>query len=216
MKKIILALIFITSFSCKAQNPVLPLYKSEFAAINGAYYKDMDDFHNQFVGTWVLNNGTTYLKVTRFDSSKKCNFIPGHKKHGGVDIFLPPTSAIYSMHPGVVINKYDDLTPSQYVEQSLGNWIEIQSIVNGETVKIKYCHLATIELPVGATIAQGNLIAISGRNGNAGQKGVTPHLHIQAKKKIGNTWVEMDPISLFDTIFDSNTLQPTGSKSNCQ
>lgn len=64
MKKIILALVFITSFSCKAQNPVLPLYKSEFAAINGAYYKDMDDFHNQFVGTWVLNNGTTYLKVT--------------------------------------------------------------------------------------------------------------------------------------------------------
>ena len=64
MKKIILAIVFISSFSCKAQTPVLPIYKSNIAEINGAYYKDLDDFHNQFVGTWLLDNGTTYLKVT--------------------------------------------------------------------------------------------------------------------------------------------------------
>jgi hypothetical protein len=49
MKKIILAIVFITSFSCKAQFPVLPLYKSAFDATNGAYYKDLDNFHQQFV-----------------------------------------------------------------------------------------------------------------------------------------------------------------------
>ena len=65
MKKIILAIVFITSFSCKAQLPVLPLYKtSPLDATNGSYFKDLDNFHQQFVGTWLLNNGTTYLKVT--------------------------------------------------------------------------------------------------------------------------------------------------------
>jgi hypothetical protein len=65
MKKIILAIVFITSFSCNAQSRIFPLYKtSPLDATNGVYFKDLDDFHNQFVGTWLLNNGTTYLKVT--------------------------------------------------------------------------------------------------------------------------------------------------------
>ena len=36
-----------------------------------------------------------------------------------------------------------------------------------------------------------------------------------AKKKVGNEWVEIDPLPLFDTNFNSATHQPTGSKTNC-
>lgn len=153
---------------------------------------------------------------TRNDSSKKCNNIPGKKKHGGVDIKMNPTNLIYSMHAGIVIDKKDIYTPSQYVKNSFGNYIEIQSVINGATVRIKYCHLASVEVPLNGNIAQGQWIAVSGKSGNAAAKGVTPHLHIQAKMLINNSWVEIDPIDLFNTIYDVNTLQPIGSKTNCQ
>ena len=159
--------------------------------------------------------GGTY-GCTRYDSQKQCNFTPGLKKHAGVDVLLPPTSLVYAMHAGVVVGKYDDLQPSEYVERSLGNWVEIQSVINSETIRIKYCHLATIEVGSTSNIQQGQVIAFSGKNGNAGSKGVTAHLHIQAKKLVGNSWVEINPIDLFDKIFDQNTLQPIGSKSNCK
>lgn len=64
MKKTIKILILLLTILCKAQSPILPVYGKDFGKTNGAYYKDIDNFHNQFVGTWLLNNGTTYLKVT--------------------------------------------------------------------------------------------------------------------------------------------------------
>lgn len=49
---------------CKAQSPVLPLYESrfDFPGAN-AYYKDVDHYHDQFVGTWIWANGNSVLKV---------------------------------------------------------------------------------------------------------------------------------------------------------
>ena len=50
--------------NCKAQTPILPLYNnSEFGDVANAYYKDVDNFHGQFVGTWLYTNGTTSIKV---------------------------------------------------------------------------------------------------------------------------------------------------------
>jgi hypothetical protein len=64
MKNIILIFLLILSISCKAQSPILPLYdNSNYGEVNGAYYKDINHFHTQFVGTWIYTNGTTSLKV---------------------------------------------------------------------------------------------------------------------------------------------------------
>lgn len=62
MKKIILIAIIFSVLSCKAQTPVLPLNK-DFGDINGAYYKDIDNFQDQFAGTWVFSNTSVYLKL---------------------------------------------------------------------------------------------------------------------------------------------------------
>lgn len=65
MKNIYLILVAIISFiSCKAQSPILPLYNnSNFGDVENAYYKDNNNVHNQYVGTWLYNNGTTSLKI---------------------------------------------------------------------------------------------------------------------------------------------------------
>ena len=61
MKNIIF--IILIAFTCRAQTPIIPLFKSGATNIEGAYYKDVDNFYNQFIGTWVFNDGTNYLKV---------------------------------------------------------------------------------------------------------------------------------------------------------
>ena len=51
--------------NCKAQTPILPLYDDSlhFGDVSNAYYKDVDNFHGQFVGTWLYTNGYTTIKV---------------------------------------------------------------------------------------------------------------------------------------------------------
>jgi len=65
MKKVyilIFALIWFTL--CKAQSPILPLYNnSNFGNVENAYYKDINNVHNQYVGTWLYVNGNTSLKI---------------------------------------------------------------------------------------------------------------------------------------------------------
>lgn len=64
IKQILLALITITYINCTAQTPILPLHGNpEFGEMENAYYKDLEGFHNQYVGTWLYTNGNTSLKL---------------------------------------------------------------------------------------------------------------------------------------------------------
>lgn len=158
--------------------------------------------------------GGTYGCTRNGNSS--CGGLPGKKKHGGLDLQLPPGSQVFAMHGGTVVSSRNMFGASQYVKNSLGNYIEIESVINGETIRIKYCHLSSVAVNNGSSVTEGLPIAQSGTSGNAAAAGVTPHLHLQAKKKIGNSWVEVDPMNFMDTIFSPTTFQATGSKSNCQ
>ena len=62
-KNIIIILSFFISFSCKAQ--IIDRYDSSISVgdIDGAYYKDVNNFRDQFVGTWVYTQGTTQLTI---------------------------------------------------------------------------------------------------------------------------------------------------------
>lgn len=64
MKKIILILLLsITYVSCKAQ--IIPSYGNEpYGEIDGAYYKDVNDELNPFIGTWVYSTLNDTLKVS--------------------------------------------------------------------------------------------------------------------------------------------------------
>lgn len=62
MKQIITIIIVLACFNCKAQNPILPLDDWDEEQTN-AYYKDLDNELDSFVGTWLYTEGTTSLKM---------------------------------------------------------------------------------------------------------------------------------------------------------
>lgn len=65
MKKItyILILAFLTTIS-NAQSPILPRYDNpNYGEVNNAYYKDINNIHNQYEGTSLYINGNTSLKI---------------------------------------------------------------------------------------------------------------------------------------------------------
>jgi len=63
MKNLIKILAVISFFSCKSQNPIIPLESWDSTITPGAYYKDTNNVLNQYEGTWLYTNGTTQLKI---------------------------------------------------------------------------------------------------------------------------------------------------------
>ena len=66
MKKILLITVIVfATLSCKAQNPIIPSYNNgaTFGEVNNAYYKDVDNFLNQFEGIWQYTTTTDTLTV---------------------------------------------------------------------------------------------------------------------------------------------------------
>ena len=65
MKVSIYSLIFVcTIFNIYPQTPIIDMYGNEkFGGIEGAYYKDINGFNDQYVGTWLYSNGNTKLRI---------------------------------------------------------------------------------------------------------------------------------------------------------
>lgn len=63
MRIIILSLLIFAAISCKSQT-IFPIYQNGSAdKKNNFYYKDTENFQDQYVGTWLFDDDTTYLKV---------------------------------------------------------------------------------------------------------------------------------------------------------
>ncbi|RWX01055.1 DUF6705 family protein [Flavobacterium cerinum] len=62
MKKINFIILILFTMLCKAQSPVKSLYDDR--DINGAYYKDIYNDFDKFIGTWKYTNGSTSLTIT--------------------------------------------------------------------------------------------------------------------------------------------------------
>ncbi|RKE99025.1 DUF6705 family protein [Ichthyenterobacterium magnum] len=58
---IIIALLL--TLSCKAQSPIVGIDASRNSTPIGAYYKDLNNEFNKFVGTWVYTNGNDSLII---------------------------------------------------------------------------------------------------------------------------------------------------------
>ena len=53
MKHIILLIIIAVTIQCKAQSPVINITDMTSKTIPGAYYKDVNNYLDNFVGTWI-------------------------------------------------------------------------------------------------------------------------------------------------------------------
>jgi murein DD-endopeptidase MepM/ murein hydrolase activator NlpD len=135
----------------------------------------------------------------------------GTKFHDGTDIAAVANTPLYSMYGGTVTGVRTSFQPNEYAIASYGNYIEIESNVNGTIVYLKYNHLNGVGqgITVGTQITQGQLIGITGTTGNAADPGVVnKHLHIQAKDENGN---KEDPETFIGTKFDKTTGKVTSS-----
>ena len=64
MKILFYSLLLVSSLSLKAQT--YDLYNCDsnyFLDVAGAYYKDLTNVHDQYIGTWLYTNGNTSLKL---------------------------------------------------------------------------------------------------------------------------------------------------------
>lgn len=67
---------FIVILGCKAQTPIIDLYGTEdYGTIENAYYKDITNFHQQYIGTWLYTSGTTSLKLVFIEKKQILNNI---------------------------------------------------------------------------------------------------------------------------------------------
>nr|WP_033959641.1 DUF6705 family protein [Psychroserpens jangbogonensis] len=62
-RNIIFLSLIVTVFACKAQTPVVSLDTYYQDTVEGAYFKDLNNELNKFVGTWVYNDGNTTLVI---------------------------------------------------------------------------------------------------------------------------------------------------------
>jgi hypothetical protein len=56
-------LLIISIMSCKAQSPIVNIDASRSSTVDGAYFKDLNNEFNKFIGTWVYTNGTNTLTI---------------------------------------------------------------------------------------------------------------------------------------------------------
>lgn len=148
--------------------------------------------------TLAASNGN--IQGARFGNTRN----NGTKFHDGTDIASAPNAAIYSMYPGKVIDSRNSFAAGQYAANSYGNYVTVQSTINGQTVILKYNHLNGINATVGSTITAGTQLGVSGTTGNAAAIGVIPHVHIQASTVVNGVTTKVNPENYLATKFDSS------------
>ncbi|MGW8121624.1 peptidoglycan DD-metalloendopeptidase family protein [Roseivirga echinicomitans] len=157
-------------------------------------------------GTLGLNGARDGL-TRHYDYETETFNLP---EHDGTDIKAAVGSSLYAMYGGTV-TQIERNSPTGFQDKSWGNYIEIESIVNGETIKLKYNHLQSVtsSLSVNDNVNQGDLIGKTGRTGNAWNV-PNPHVHIQARELDGSTWKHRNPEDYMTTKFGTDH-QPTNS-----
>ena len=123
MKNIIIFLLIINLYNCKAQSPIHPLADRNVPEnLNNVYFKDVDNDLDQFVGTWVFQDGNTSLtivlvKLTQFfNGSWYEDMLIGEYKYveNGIEIvnYLPRlndpnvSNAAHTVDGSKIVSKY--------------------------------------------------------------------------------------------------------------
>lgn len=133
------------------------------------------------------------------------------KFHDGLDIMATPGTPLGAAYDGVVTRVERNFSPGEYAYKSYGNFVEVRSVVNGQTITLKYNHLDAVSTQVqeNVTVRAGATIGLSGTTGNAAPNPDTPnapapipHVHIQARDANGG---RANPEDHLGTKFDHKT-----------
>ena len=141
------------------------------------------------------------------------SFLTNKKFHGGVDLKNDLGTPVFAMYHGYAVpyEQCNDLSQSK----GAGNYVSVESTINGEKVYHKYFHLQ-YEGRASGWIEIGDVIGYQGLSGNLGDavnKGKTDY-HLHVKIQVYNSSGELnaiDPRGHFQTLIDDNG----NSSDNC-
>ena len=173
MKKIIVTLTVFAFFLVKSmgQTPIIDLQDRDGTRLKNAYYKDVNNVLDPFVGTWLYTNGTTSLKIVLVKKSTALigdyyeDLIIGEYRYvlNGVEKFnsLNNINTIYSNesyhniygnHIPTTTSPFDEYFPGEvrldlYFKDNLGGNINVRkTMVSGlEAIQIfRICYHPSI------------------------------------------------------------------------
>lgn len=110
--------------------------------------------------------------------------------HSGLDVTVPIGSPIYAPFDGQVVkvidikNKGDENNPN-------GNALWLVS--DDGRQQFAFAHLSQLNLPVGAKVIRGSVVALSGNTGRS----TGPHLHVSyyERSEAKGAWIQKDPLT---------------------
>ena len=97
---------------------------------------------------------------------------------------------------------YEGKVSGVYYGDHFGNFIQVKSTVNGQSVEITYAHLNKIDVKSGQTLKQGEVFGLSGKTGNADKPEIIPHVHVEVWTTVNGKWDRVDPEPYLTTKFD--------------
>lgn len=104
MKKITIIILVLFSLPSFGQSPIVDLHTSIFDGAENTYYKDIEGFYDQFVGTWKYTDAT---QTIRFKFTKKQMFYSTYSKKYYVDYLVG--EAQYIKNGVVLLNSLNNL-----------------------------------------------------------------------------------------------------------
>ena len=150
-------------------------------------------------GSWNMKGGR-WGKGVRTERNKITGKLDP-RNHWGVDIKSDVNKNLYSTHAGKVSVIKNTVPPGKRGEGGLGNFVKVETSVNGQKVTIVYGHLNQVNVSVGQTLTVGQIMGLTGNTGNASDKDIVPHIHIEVHKPNGD---KIDPEPFLTTQFDQN------------
>lgn len=128
--------------------------------------------------------------------------------HDGIDISAAVNSNLFSMHEGTVVAVRNTFAAGEFRRNSYGNLITVQSIINGQVVRLTYAHLNNVNVTVGQAVYAGQIIGKTGDTGNAQTMGdtiVLPHVHVKASTLgLNHQEIKANPNNYMATKFNSD------------
>lgn len=137
------------------------------------------------------------------------------KPHFGLDLLCPVGTPVFSSTSGTVVKVFTKFSSEygmeDYIEEygdiprkNNGNFVFIESVLNGIVYTFCYLHLKDVYLVVGDAVSPGQIIGTSGITGNYSQTlSGGSHLHLQIKNGVQSSKKNVDPEFFIYTRFDS-------------
>lgn len=112
--------------------------------------------------------------ILRHDAYGSGDFLAersGQRRHNGIDLQARIGTDVYAARSGWV--------KEARFHKGLGNYVELAHSGGFTTI---YGHLSRIAVREGRFVRQGEKLGEVGKTGNANQRGIIPHLHLEVRR----------------------------------